>query len=104
MVRSILTMAVRDGCEREFEGVWAGWALQISLLPGQRGQSLARDLHRPDTYIVAADWATAEDLASFGRSAVRASLSAALEPLRTSATKSTAEVLLSVDAREAVAS
>lgn len=102
MLRSILTMAVRDGCEGEFERVWARWAEQISLLEGQCGQSLARDQQQPHTYIVAADWATAEDLEAFGRSDLRLSLSAALEPLRTSASKSIAEVLHTVEGREAV--
>lgn len=100
MLRSILTMTVRDGCEQDFERVWADWAEQISLLPGQRGQSLARDLHQPGKYIVAAEWATADDLNAFQSSPIRASLSAALEPLRESASKSVAEVLLSVEGRE----
>ena len=87
MVRTVLKMRVREGCERPFEDVWAEVAPRVREYPGLLGQSLLREKDQPRTYMIMADWETAEHLRAFEESPVRQALSAALTPLREAAQK-----------------
>jgi heme-degrading monooxygenase HmoA len=103
MYRTTLTMTVHEGREEQFERTWARYADRIKVMDGQYGQTLLRDLFEPRRYTVTADWASRAALRTFQKSALRAALSAELEPLRESAVKSVAHVVTSVPARAAVA-
>jgi quinol monooxygenase YgiN len=97
MVRTVLKMRVREGCERSFEDVWAEAAPKIRQYAGLLGQSLLREKDQPRTYVIMADWETIDHLDAFENSPVRRALSAALTPLREAAQKT---VLDDVGVRE----
>jgi heme-degrading monooxygenase HmoA len=84
-VRTVLSMVVRPGAERELERVWAAAAPVIGAFPGSLGQTMMRGEHR--RYVIFGDWVSAEALRAFERSDERRALSAALAPLRESARK-----------------
>ena len=98
MIRTILTMQVRPGAEPEFEQAWLSAADGISRYPGNRGQSMMRDADEPGRYFITGDWQDADALREFQRSPQREALSAALDPLRVSATRGVTEVLHQLDA------
>jgi heme-degrading monooxygenase HmoA len=93
MIRTVLTMVVREGSQARFEAVWRAAADRIAGHPGNRGQSLARDTREPRRYVITGDWADRAALAAFEGSADRIALSAGLDPLRESAGKSVQELL-----------
>jgi heme-degrading monooxygenase HmoA len=93
MVRNILMMVVREGAEQRFERIWYDSAEDIKHLPGQRGQSLVREIKNTRRYTITSDWTSAEALRAFEASSLRVSLSAALDPLRESASKAVVDVL-----------
>lgn len=98
MIRTMLSMLVRQGEEEKFQQIWSDAARQISSFPGQRGQSMMCDLDQPRLFTITADWNSREALGAFQGSPVRVGLSAALDPLRESATKSVVEVIETVAA------
>lgn len=100
MVRTVLKMRVREGCEGPFEDVWAEAAPKIKEYAGLLGQSLLREKDQPRTYVIMADWETVEHLRAFEESSVRQALSAALTPLREAAQKT---ILDDIGEREPIA-
>lgn len=98
MIRTVLEMRVREGCERDFERVWEDAATIASRYPGAGTQTMLRDPGAPHVYTITADWATREDLTMYQQSPDRQALSAVLEQLRDSATKSLLEVVAHVTA------
>lgn len=87
MVRTVLRMRVREGCEDTFKSAWAQAAPRIREHPGLLGQSLLQEQEEPRTYVIMADWASQAHLAAFENSPDRRAFSAALEPLREAAQK-----------------
>lgn len=97
-VRTVLSMVVREGCERRFEEEWRTAAAGIARFPGNLTQTLARDRGHERRYVIISDWAGADALESFEPSPERKALSAVLETLRESAEKSVLEVVTRIDA------
>ncbi len=97
-VRTLLRMRVREGCEAQFEEAWRTAAVRIAEEPGNIRQELMRDSGDPRTFLITADWADVAAVDAFGRSSVRETLTAALRDLREDASRSTYEVLCTVDA------
>jgi quinol monooxygenase YgiN len=100
MVRTVLKMRVREGCEGAFEDAWAKAAPKIKEYAGLLGQSLLREKDQPRTYMIMADWESVAHLEAFENSPVRQALSASLTPLREAAQKT---ILDDVGAREPAA-
>lgn len=96
MIRTVLSMLVREGCEQEFEQTWRASAERIARYPGNLGQTLSRDEKQPRMFVIASDWASREALQSFEGSEERVALSARLNELRESASKSVLEVIASI--------
>lgn len=88
MVRTVLTMGIRTGCEQEFEEVWAAFATEIGRCEGNRGQWLLREPQGSAGYVIMSDWDSDADLTRFESGPIREELSAKLIPLRESAHKS----------------
>ncbi|MFD5708994.1 antibiotic biosynthesis monooxygenase family protein [Streptomyces pharetrae] len=82
MLRTVLEMRVREGCEGEFRVTWLETARAAALLPGCAGQTLLRDPDDPHIHLIMADWADRASLEAFRRSPERAELSARLETFR----------------------
>lgn len=99
MVRSVLSMLVRAGCEAEFERLWRASAERIARHPGNLGQSLSYDQAQPRRFVIASDWASREALRAFEVSPERIALSGGLDLLRESASKSVLEVVAVVEGR-----
>ncbi|MGW3730720.1 antibiotic biosynthesis monooxygenase family protein [Streptomyces sp. NPDC000851] len=93
MIRTALDMRVREGCTDAFERTWRDAAEVASRYPGSIGQTMLRGAEDPLRYTITADWETAEHLARYQRSEDRQALSAALDQLRDSATKTLFEVV-----------
>jgi heme-degrading monooxygenase HmoA len=87
VIRTVLKMRVREGCEGAFEHAWAEAAPKIREYAGLLGQSLLRESDQPRTYLIMADWDSHAHLQAFEHSPVRRALSAALTPLREAAQK-----------------
>jgi quinol monooxygenase YgiN len=100
MVRTVLTMLVRPGHEREFERIWQSFAERIAQQPGNVGQTLMSDQGQPRSYVIASDWFSGEALRSFETSELRQALSGALDPLRESASKAVLDVVVTVKGKE----
>jgi quinol monooxygenase YgiN len=98
MIRTVLEMVVRPGCAGDFERTWQAAAARASHYPGAGLQTMLRDPESPLHYTITADWDSREHLAAYQRSADRQALSAALDRLRESATKSLREVVAHVTA------
>ncbi|WP_406384930.1 antibiotic biosynthesis monooxygenase family protein [Streptomyces sp. NBC_01618] len=98
MLRTVLEMTVREGCEAEFRAAWLETAQAAARLPGSVGQTLLRDPHRPRTHLIMADWADRAALEAFRTSPARERLSARLEPFRESARKRVLEAVQHVSA------
>jgi heme-degrading monooxygenase HmoA len=96
MIRTVLSMVVRAGCEPEFEQTWSAAAAAISGQPGNLSQTLSRDAGERRRYVITSDWASAEALRSFESSAPRRALSAALESLRETASKNVLDVIATI--------
>lgn len=96
MVRSVLSMVVREGCERSFEKAWRASAERIAQYPGNLGQTLSKDQNQPRLFVIVSDWESRDALKKFEGSAERIALSATLEELRESASKSVQEVLAAI--------
>jgi quinol monooxygenase YgiN len=96
MIRSVLSMTVREGDTEEFVRVWRPFADQVAEQPGSLGQTLAVDATQPRRFVINSDWQTAEALRAFETGPVRQALSAALEPLRESASKSVLDVIVQI--------
>ncbi|MFE5401250.1 putative quinol monooxygenase [Streptomyces sp. NPDC056580] len=93
MLRTVLEMTVREGCEDEFRAAWLETARAAARLPGSVAQSLLRDPRDPRTHLVMADWADREALEAFQNGPERERLSARLEPFRESARKHVLDVV-----------
>jgi quinol monooxygenase YgiN len=98
VVRSVLSMLVRDGCQDEFRRAWHASAQRIARRPGNLGQSLSCDETEPRLFVIASDWESRDALRAFERSPERIALSETLDPLRESATKSVLQVVETVSA------
>jgi heme-degrading monooxygenase HmoA len=92
MVRAVLTMLVREGCESSFEAIWRK-AMKEGPFPGSLGQAMMCDSKQRRLYVITGDWQSRSDLEAFEKSSVRRSLSAAFEPLRESASKQVLEII-----------
>ncbi|WP_372410348.1 antibiotic biosynthesis monooxygenase [Streptomyces luteireticuli] len=97
MIRAVLTMVVREGCERAFEKAWLDAAAVTRTMPGAVAQTMLRDPGTPRRYVITADWLTPEHLTVYQDSDRRHALSAALEPLRESATRELLEIVAHFD-------
>ena len=102
--RTILRMRAREGCEEEFEAAWRRAAAEISRVPGNVRQELARDVVRPPHIH------HHQRLDRPGRrrrvrpqSSARDAITAALRDLREDAARSTYELLYTVPAEQAAA-
>ncbi|MFA1548312.1 antibiotic biosynthesis monooxygenase [Actinomadura chokoriensis] len=95
MIRAVLTMLVREGCEAAFEDVWRR-AMRDTQPRGSLGQALTCDPQLRRRYIITGDWESSEALRAFESSAERRSMSAAFEPLRESASKQVLEIIARV--------
>ncbi|MFJ3170848.1 putative quinol monooxygenase [Streptomyces roseus] len=93
MLRTVLEMVVREGCEEEFRAAWLETAQAAARLPGCVAQSLLRDPRHPRTHLVMADWADQTALEAFQNGPERQRLSARLEPFRESARKQVLDVV-----------
>ncbi len=93
LVKTVLSMVVRPGCESDFEKAWAAAARSISEHPGNVEQTLTRDENEQRRYVIISDWLSRDALRAFESSDERREFSAALEPLRESATKSVLAVV-----------
>ena len=100
MIRTVLEMAVREGCERDFERAWLAAAAVTSRYPGAGPQTMLRDPGQPRNYTITADWETREHLAAYQQSPDRKELSAVLEGLRESATRTLREIVAHVPAHD----
>jgi antibiotic biosynthesis monooxygenase (ABM) superfamily enzyme len=98
VIRTVLDMRVREGCAADFERAWQAAAAVASRYPGAGPQAMLRDPGAPLHYTITADWASPEHLTAYQRSPDREALSAVLERLRESATKSLFEVVAQVTA------
>lgn len=96
MIRTVLSMLVREGCEREFEQAWRTSAERIARQPGNLGQTLSYDVTQRRVFVIASDWESREALHNFEHSSERIALSARLEQLRESASKSVQEIVATV--------
>jgi 2-polyprenyl-6-methoxyphenol hydroxylase-like FAD-dependent oxidoreductase/heme-degrading monooxygenase HmoA len=99
-VRTILRMRTREGCEAQFEEAWRQAAAEISKVAGNLRQELVRDADDPRTFLITADWIDRPAVDAFGRSSARELLTTALRDLREDASRSTYEVLYTVDAEK----
>ncbi|MDD9376589.1 antibiotic biosynthesis monooxygenase [Streptomyces sp. ZAF1911] len=93
MLRTVLEMTVREGCEEEFRAAWLETAEEAARLPGSVTQALLRDPRQPRTHLIMADWADRAALEAFQNSSERERLSARLEPFRENARKRVLEVV-----------
>ncbi|MFE2286220.1 putative quinol monooxygenase [Streptomyces sp. NPDC059443] len=93
MLRTVLEMVVREGCEDEFRAAWLETAQAAARLPGCVAQSLLRDPRNPRNRLVMADWADQAALEAFQNGPERERLSARLEPFRESARKQVLDVV-----------
>ena len=93
VVRTLLRMRTRPGCEAEFEQSWQRAAVEISKVPGNLRQELVRDADDPRTFVITSDWVDRAAVDAFGRSSARELLTTALRDLREDASRSTYEVL-----------
>jgi heme-degrading monooxygenase HmoA len=98
VIRTVLSMVVREGHEQEFTAAWRAAAERIARCPGNLGQSLARDEGQQRLFVIASEWDSREALREFERSPERVALSARLDPLRESASKAVQEVVVAVAA------
>ncbi|MFJ9084534.1 MULTISPECIES: antibiotic biosynthesis monooxygenase family protein [unclassified Streptomyces] len=86
-------MKVRDGCAEAFERTWRDAAAMTSDYPGALAQTMLRSPDDPLRYTITADWDSRENLAKYQLSEDRKALSATLDQLRESATKSLLDVV-----------
>jgi heme-degrading monooxygenase HmoA len=93
MVRAVLTMLVREGCERDFEDIWKT-AMAGDQPPGSIGQALTCDPRERRRYIITGDWESRDALRAFESSPERRAMSAAFEPLRESASKQVLDIIV----------
>ncbi|HEY4626645.1 MAG TPA: FAD-dependent monooxygenase [Blastococcus sp.] len=93
-------MRTREGCEAQFEEAWRQAAAEISKVAGNLRQELVRDADDPRTFLITADWIDRAAVDAFGRSSARELLTTALRDLREDASRSTYEVLYTVDAEK----
>ncbi|CCH85609.1 Monooxygenase FAD-binding protein [Modestobacter italicus] len=96
VVRTLLRMRTREGCEAEFEQSWRRAAVEISKVPGNLRQELVRDADDPRTFVITSDWVDRAAVDAFGRSSARETLTEALRELREDASRSTYELLHTV--------
>ncbi|GAA3629602.1 hypothetical protein GCM10022223_54050 [Kineosporia mesophila] len=101
IVRTIVRMRAREGCENAFAAAWQRAAPRISLVPGNLSQQLLRDDADPRTFMIVSDWADRASVDAFGRSDLREHLTEALRDLREEASRSTFAVLESLSAGQA---
>lgn len=104
MIRAVLSMVVKDGCVADFEREWLAAAAITRDEPGAIRQTMLRDPRMPRHYTISADWAEPAHLTAYQRSPQRLALSAALEPLRESATRNVLEVVAHLESRTGTAS
>ena len=97
-IRTVLRMRAQPGREDEFEAAWRAAAADISRVPGNVRQELARDLQDPRTFVITSDWTDRAAVDAFGRSAARETLTAALRDLRDDASRNTYQLLATVPA------
>jgi 2-polyprenyl-6-methoxyphenol hydroxylase-like FAD-dependent oxidoreductase/heme-degrading monooxygenase HmoA len=97
VVRTLLRMRTRPGCEEEFEQSWQRAAVEISKVPGNLRQELVRDADDPRTFVITSDWVDRAAVDAFGRSSARETLTEALRELREDASRNTYELLHTVE-------
>jgi 2-polyprenyl-6-methoxyphenol hydroxylase-like FAD-dependent oxidoreductase/heme-degrading monooxygenase HmoA len=97
-VRTVLRMRAIEGREAEFEAAWRAAAGEISRVPGNVRQELARDVDDPRTFMITSDWTDRAAVDAFGRSSAREALTSALRDLRDDAGRNTYELLMTVPA------
>ncbi|HST98637.1 MAG TPA: antibiotic biosynthesis monooxygenase family protein [Geodermatophilus sp.] len=103
VVRTMLRMRTREGCEAEFEAAWRRAAAEISRVPGNLRQELIRDVDDPRTFLITSDWTDRAAVDEFGRSSARETLTEALRDLREDAARNTYEVLATVPGEQGTA-
>ncbi|GAA2102401.1 antibiotic biosynthesis monooxygenase family protein [Actinomadura alba] len=92
MVRAVLTMLVREGCESLFEDIWFT-ALKEAEPPGSLGQTLMSDPEERRRYVITGDWESRDALRAFESSPERRAMSAAFEPIREAASKQVLDII-----------
>jgi heme-degrading monooxygenase HmoA len=95
VVRTMLRMRTREGCEAEFEAAWRRAAAEISQVPG--------NVDDPRTFLITSDWTDRAAVDEFGRSSARETLTEALRDLREDAARNTYEVLATVPGEQGTA-
>lgn len=101
MLRTVLEMTVRAGCEEEFRAVWRETARSTARRPGSVAQTLLRDPRSPRNHVIMADWADREALDTFRASPERRELSSRLDEFRDSAAQRVLETVEHIPARPA---
>lgn len=96
MIRTVLDMKVREGCAEAFERTWRDAAEVAGGYPGSLGQTMLRSPEDPLRYTITADWVSVESLTAYQLSESRKALSATLDQLRESATKSLLHIVAHV--------
>ncbi|WDZ87272.1 putative quinol monooxygenase [Micromonospora cathayae] len=96
MIRTMVWMRTREGCEQLFEAEWLAAAEKIRTLDGCLCQELIRDADDPRSYLIVSDWTDRERLDAFGRSEYRDHLMRVIQELRESAQRNTYQVLRTV--------
>jgi heme-degrading monooxygenase HmoA len=69
VVRVLLRMEVRPGCEAEFEQTWLEIGHRIAAQPANLGQQLVRSTTESHVYWVVTDWADETSFRTFELSA-----------------------------------
>jgi heme-degrading monooxygenase HmoA len=101
MVRATLTLQVRAGHERSFEGEWRAVAAEVRRIPGNVRQALLRDPADPAVFVVTSDWESAEAFREFERSSRQDALTAPLRELRESASMTVHDLVVHLEGETA---
>lgn len=97
MVRATLHMTVKEGRGPDFERAWRAIAEQVSRVPGNVRQTLARDPEDSDSFVVTSDWSSREVFGEFERSPEQDELTAPLRELRSAARMTVHDVLIDIE-------
>jgi heme-degrading monooxygenase HmoA len=96
MVRATLQMKVKDGRGADFERAWQAIAEEVRKVPGNVRQTLTRDPHDADSFVVTSDWESRELFGEFERSPEQDELTAPLRELRSSASMTVHDILIDI--------
>jgi aromatase len=91
--RVMLRMSIAPGKERDFERAWREIAESVTRYETNVGQWLMRGNDEADIYYVISDWVDEGSFHEFERSEVHLAHRRVLDPLRTSSTMVTAQVV-----------